>query len=659
MIVFLWIAVLVLLGFLALPVADALGVRYTSKAVSLVLLTYTVWLFANVMEFKTAVLLGFAVYASACLILLFRVRSRLKAMIKEFVRTEMIFTTFFLLYVIYTAFNPDLFGGEKMMDISVLNGVLRSDRMPPIDVNLAGFRFDCYYYMGYVIVATLTVLTQTPSSIAYNLGLATFFALTLTLLIEFAFRHKLKFLPFLLLAGNLASFTAILSFVGGSLGLVNEKVELAKAVDFWAVTRVIPGTINEFPFATLTFRDMHPHLMSIPFQILFLILLYGYVKGQNRGIVVFLSFLLGFMFTVNSWEFPTYLSLLTLAVVFRREFKRLLWILLALIPFIPYHLCLNTSAVKGIGIVASRTSLADFIIAQPLILIPFAWSFVRNWKVAIPAFIVALPLALAMNFQTLVILLPILAVGLLGIRQRSEAFVDFLMVLSASVLFAVEIFYLDDAYINEFERLNTVVKAYVQVWILLSFASALILAKVRDRRAIAIVLVFLAILWIYPIGSLATIHDFKGTIDGIEFTRQYGEYDALRFLQRVENGVVLEFPGNKPFESYTYAGRVSAFTGLQSVISRSGHELFWRYFNNSTVPMLYERWKDATEIYSAKNLSDVMDLIEKYNVRYIYVGYLEKLHYGESLKKFEKFEVIYRDDNVVVYKVDFAYTRSQ
>jgi YYY domain-containing protein len=644
------------LGFLALPVADALGIRYASKAVSLVLLTYTVWLFANIMEFKIAVLLGFVIYASTCSILLFRMMSRIKAMIKEFVRTEIIFTIFFLLYVLYTAFNPDLFSGEKMMDISVLNGVLRSDRMPPIDVNLAGFRFDCYYYMGYVIVATLTVLSQTPPTIAYNLGLATFFALVLTLLVEFALRHKLKFLPFLLLSGNLASFMIVLNFAGGCVGLINEKVEIAKAVDFWTVTRVIPGTINEFPFATLTFRDLHPHLMSIPFQILFLILLYRYMKGQNGRIVAFLSFLLGFMFTVNAWEFPTYLALLTLAIVFRREFKLLLWILLALVPFVPYHLYLNTSAVKGVGIVASRTSLVDFVVAQPLILIPFAWSFVRNWKVAIPAFIVAVPLALAMNFQTLVVLLPIVAVGLLSIRQRSDTLMDTLMVLSSLILLAVEVFYLDDAYMKEIERLNTVFKTHVQAWILLSFASALILANVRDRRAIAIVMVFLAILWIYPVGFLATIHDFKGTIDGMEFTKQYGEYDALRFLQSVENGVVLEYPG-EPFESYTYAGRVSAFTGLQSVVCRSGHELFWRYFNNSTVPMLYERWKDATRIYSAKNLSDVMYLIEKYDIRYIYVGYLEKLHYGESLRKFEKFKAVYRDDNVVVYRIDLCLSR--
>jgi len=634
-----WLATLILLSFLMLPLAEKF--KYPI-AISLILLPYIVWLFANFIEFEVAVKLGFISYLALSLLLFLFNRPKLTTLI-EFAKSILIFTLFYLLYTIYVLFNPYIYGGEKLMDIGVLNGILKSDRLPPIDVNLAGFRFDFYYYLGYLIVATLTVLTQIPPQIAYNLALATFFALTLTLVTQ----SKYKFLPFLLLAGNLASFIFIL------------EGQIDKAFNFWDVTRIVPNTINEFPFATFTFRDLHPHLMSIPFQVLFIILFLKYLKERDAITFGFLSFLLGFMLTINSWEI-TYLALL---ILFSKPIHLLL-LPLTIIPFLPYYLNLNPSTVHGIGIVEMRTSLHHFIMAQPLILIPFVYSFVRNRKLATLTFLISIFLAIILHFPTLLILLPILVVEIFNKRKNP------ITILAVLVLLATEIVFLDDPYPAKYDRLNTVFKLYMQAWILLSFSSAMILhdladimknkSKIKNNNNINIKLakigivmcvIFIAILWIYPIGFLTTLK-YKGTIDGMEFTKQYGEYNALKFLQKLK-GVILEYPGDKPFESYTYAGRVSAFTGLQSVISRSGHELFWRYFNNTTIPILYERWKDANKIYSAKNLSNVLDLIKKYNIRYIYVGYLEKAHYsGESLKKFKALKIIYQDNNVTVYEVN-------
>src|SRR5690606_11642018 len=38
--------------------------------------------------------------------------------------------------------------------------------------------------------------------------------------------------------------------------------------DVWAPSRVIPNTINEFPYWSFLFADLHPHLIGIPLSLL-------------------------------------------------------------------------------------------------------------------------------------------------------------------------------------------------------------------------------------------------------------------------------------------------------------------------------------------------------------------------------------------------------
>jgi YYY domain-containing protein len=91
-----------------------------------------------------------------------------------------------------------------------------------------------------------------------------------------------------LLMSNLSGFTQLFDhFVrlgGGSLdagaslwgrlialvrgvGQLLQGVSLAR-YDYWAPSRVIPFTINEFPFWTFLFADLHPHLVVMPFGVL-------------------------------------------------------------------------------------------------------------------------------------------------------------------------------------------------------------------------------------------------------------------------------------------------------------------------------------------------------------------------------------------------------
>jgi uncharacterized membrane protein len=70
-----------------------------------------------------------------------------------------------------------IIGTEKPMDLAFLSGILHSDTFPPHDPWLAGYAIN-YYYLGYLMLAVLAALTGASAGEAFNLGLATSFALT-------------------------------------------------------------------------------------------------------------------------------------------------------------------------------------------------------------------------------------------------------------------------------------------------------------------------------------------------------------------------------------------------------------------------------------------------------------------------------------------------
>ncbi len=637
----LWIAILYVVSFLSLPLADKMGLRGLSKVFGLIFLTYIVWLISFSVDFRSATFYGFMIFVTiGSLIWLYdanRLSSNFRSLMADFFKFEAVFLVFFFIYLLYEMFNPYVVGAEKMTDIAILTAITKSKGMPPYDPFLSGYKFDFYYYMGYVSYAILTILSATTTHISYNLACATVFSLTLTSVVWLVSKNREKIvIPFFLLAGNLMTLKMLI------LG------NTSKAFDFWTVTRVIKGTINEFPLATLFFRDLHPHFMSIPFQIAFLIALYMWMKNERKSTAVLMAFLLGFMSTVNSWDFFTYSFLYIVISVALRRFYALAFLPLSVIPFLPFHLTLNASAVKGIGFVSERTDLVSFVIAQPLVILPLIYSLMQERKIFACALAISIPIAFIFKFPIIVVTLPTIAVFLKKFYDE-KSFEHALTLTALLLLTAVEIVYVDDAYSGEIERLNTVFKSYVQAWILLSFGfTSPNYSYERIYKLIAVCLI--AILWIYPIGCVVGLPTlgFKGTLDGIEFTKYYGEYNALKYLYRFD-GVVVEYPGKTPYESYTYSGRVSSYTGLKSVLCNGGHELFWRFFDNKTVKVLNERWRDIKAIYESKDLN--YTLLKKYNVSFIYIGYLEKKNYNVSYDKFSKLRKIYDDGNVLIYKV--------
>ncbi|MCX7670220.1 MAG: DUF2298 domain-containing protein, partial [Anaerolineae bacterium] len=191
---------------------------------------------------------------------------------------EAVYGGAYLAFVGIRLLNPDLWqpwnGGEKFMESAFLNAILRSAHFPPYDPYFAGGILN-YYYYGLYLISLPIKLTGIAPEVAFNLAVPALFALTALEL--FSVGRALGAAdrrPPTVAAGALAVLLALLM---GNLDPLNQWMAQLRAVlsgqvapgfDYWASSRVIPYTINEFPFWTFLFADLHPHLIAMPFGML-------------------------------------------------------------------------------------------------------------------------------------------------------------------------------------------------------------------------------------------------------------------------------------------------------------------------------------------------------------------------------------------------------
>ena len=294
--------------------------------------------------------------------------------------TEVIFSVIYLVFVYLRVLNPDLWhpwlGGEKMLEIGFLNAVVKSVEMPPYDPFFAGGIIN-YYYYGLFLVGVLIKLSGIQPSIAFNLAVPTLAALTAVNAFSLAGNlassismprfniqpSRLRVIAtgllavlFIVFLGNLEGVAQFLrnladlslgDFESAIPGLATLLLAIGGFVqvisgnsiatyNYWDPTRVIPETINEFPFFSFLFADLHPHMIGIPFTILFLSLVFNWLLPQNERVSesangelltrhssssaissvlrwLVIPFVLGAIAVINTWDLPTYLGLIVAA----------------------------------------------------------------------------------------------------------------------------------------------------------------------------------------------------------------------------------------------------------------------------------------------------------------------------------------------------------
>ena len=438
-----WLLAAELIGLLAFPLAFILfsGLKdrgySVAKPLGLILLSWPLWMLGSLHIVPTTPLTLWAALG------LFAVVSgwfamRRRAEMLDFVRRErralllgeVVFLVLYGAWVIYRVYDPSIDSTEKPMDFAFLNASILAGFFPPEDPWLRGHDLP-YYYFGYLMMGNLTELTFIPSRISYNLALALIPAMAgsaayglvynLTRAHGTSSRKGMGFAlvaPVLLLAvSNLQGaleFVRLRQWAPASfwdwLGIKNfGALEAAswrptEHLWWWRGTRVIDSlneqggsldyTITEFPFFSFLLGDLHPHVMSIPFVLLFLAFGLSAFMSPARlsarwileqpGTVVVAALLLGALAFVNAWDIVTFAALWAALLAFkavRQEdgaWTRALlqaWLpvaatlSLAILLYLPFYVSLDSQATGILPVGEVGTRPAHFLIIWGLFLV--------------------------------------------------------------------------------------------------------------------------------------------------------------------------------------------------------------------------------------------------------------------------------------------------
>ena len=318
-----------------------------SRALGLVLFGYLAWIGGSVgipyTRTTIAIVLGLLLLLGAGLAYYQRdeLREEWKTKRRYFLTIEGLFLAFFLFDFVIRLGNPDLWhpakGGERPMDFSYFNAVIKSTSFPPYDPWFAGGYIN-YYYYGFVLVGTPVKLLGIVPSIAYNFILPTLFAIVgmCAFSIGWNLLAKSPLSPreraegegetrensSPLLAGLAASaFTLFLGNLG-TIQMIFQKLQqigagpaftweaaistsqrwawamqgfsmVLKGVTplgigvgdwYWNPSRVVPplggNEITEFPLFTFIYSDLHAHMIAMPLALLALSWALAAVAGR-------------------------------------------------------------------------------------------------------------------------------------------------------------------------------------------------------------------------------------------------------------------------------------------------------------------------------------------------------------------------------------------
>jgi len=246
--------------------------------------------------------------------------------------------------------------------------------------------------------------------------------------------------------------------------------------------------------------------------------------------------------------------------------------------------------------------------------------------------------------------------------DRSHIYSFGLLLVGGILVATPEFFFLRDQF---GWRMNTIFKFYYQGWlmwgIIAAFGTGVLLTYLNGVWAgifrVGLGLVLFAGLAYTVLGFWDRTRGFSTdvdlTLDGSDYIGQYSpdELTAIRWLASAPLGVVAEAVGG----SYSNYARVSAFSGQPTVLGWPGHESQWRGGGTE----MGSRQSDIERLYCARDWLEAGPIITQYDIRYVYVGDLERSTYtrdtcGTGLME-EKFGLnlaeAYRQGDVVIYEV--------
>ncbi|MEW5827303.1 MAG: DUF2298 domain-containing protein [Chloroflexota bacterium] len=785
-----WYVFVFLLGIITYPLLRLIfpGLKDRgyplARAAGLVILAYFSWLAGSVglAYSRTTIGVVLALLTAAGLGSGWMQREELLAEWKSkkryFLLAEGIFLSFFLFDLLVRLGNPDLWhpakGGERPMDFSYFNAVLKSTSFPPYDPWFAGGYIN-YYYYGFVLVGTPVKLLGIVPTIAYNFLLPTIFAMVAAGAFSIGFNlvertesgdNSLASNLHSLFTGLASSAAVVLLGNLGTMQLIFQALQRAGAPDgiievasipqrwawafnglvkvltgtllpvnvgewYWNPSRVLPhgpgNEITEFPYFTFLYSDLHAHMLVLLLTTLTIAWAVSAIKARGKwgsGLSLVLSFgfaglVVGAIKPTNTWDYYTYLPLAAIAAGYavwrggqgRSGLNRFLLAAgsmallagLSKVFYQPYDYWYGLGYNQVSRWLGPYTPVWSYFTHWGLFLFVIAawmsWE-TREWmadtpvsslqklrpyrfliEVSASAVIVMLIALAAFGVKIGWIALPLAVWALVLIlrpgQPDAKRLVLFMVGTGMLLTIVVELVVL----VGDIGRMNTIFKIYLQAWMLLAVSAAAgfgwLLPDLR-RWTTAWRSFFegtgLLLLAIAAMFTLTATYDkirdrmapaAPHTLDSLAYMKyaQYWDkgdmdlsqdYDAIHWMQENVQGspVIVEAQTIE----YQWGKRYTIYTGLPGVVGWNWHQ---RQQRGGVVPAEWveKRVQEIDTFYESINPFETRTFLEKYNVRYIIVGQLERNYYSpEGLAKFEQYndlywKEVYRDRATVIYEV--------
>ena len=616
---------------------------------------------------------------------------------------ELLFFAAFLLWTYFAGFHPAAYGTEKFMDYGFMEAMMRSKTLPATDLWYSQGKIN-YYYGGQYFAVFLTKLSGAKVELTYNL-MRTFVA-GLAFAMPFSLVHQMvtnrlgktgsrwkKALPSVtgILAGISVSIAGNMHYViYGQIIPFIRKLKGEEVSSYWFpdATRYIgfnpdveDKTIHEFPCYSFVLGDLHAHVVDIMFVLLLLGLLYAWMKKVrttelSRDSMSRREFwkkqllmpqllaagaLLGMFHWTNYWDFVIYFVVTCGAALFMNiigQRGKIRW---------------------ALGVTAAQA--AEILILATVIILPFTLQFDTSNMVQGIALAQhhSLPHQLLVlwglpGILTILFVVSLLVEKLRGAEQKSlyhllasigmpDLFAVLMGLCAIGLVLIPELVYVRDIYESGNARANTMFKLTYQAYIM--FGMTMIYAIFRlfviGRNKILKVLAFIGLFFfVWTCGYFGnSVHSWFGEVWK---PSQYKGLNATAFLEtdfpEDVNGirwlkenisdapVVLEANG----DSYSEYERVSAMTGLPTIMGWYVHEWLWR----GDLADLNAKIEEIQEIYTSTDETRVKELLEEYHVSYIFVGSCERNKYGADLNNDllkSLGEVVFQDSEYPTYIV--------
>lgn len=523
---------------------------------------------------------------------------------KKLFASELTFLIGFHLMLVSLSFFPEIFSGEKAMDASFLGQYMR---------HTGGELFDPwfsmkpmgYYSFGYFVWAHFLKVFEIPLKFAYPISLSLVGAFCLQILYSIfsLYQRDLKKTWFTVV-GALTCFSLPPLIAG------YESIGLPQSFGrFWASTRIYPkGFFSEYPFWSLSFADLHPHVMNYPVILTFLFLLLLYYERERIYYsieqIAAIGLVWGCLCMTNMWD-TLFIAIFLLPVMIWFAFKNkgglfalVLSGLFALELFFVarYQMGINVPKTFAIDVLKANFLLPTFLQSGWLILLTFLLAFTSKKGKFISLLNLGLLLILILSLNS----------------------------------FAMD-------------HLNTIFKSHTFVFLIASCLFIIMIIKSKKEKVLLLLFPITLI-----VSGFSLYHREAGRADlrnrvGLDAVRYIdavskADYEIVRFLNTNVKGtpLLIEFPG-RTFVHGT--PRISMLTGLPIYLGWDFHV----QLRGASVAQIEQRKKQLRDFYQTKDPIQAHSWARENSIKYVVISDKEYTHYNSiHIDVFDNYPALFK-----------------